>query len=67
MDQESGSIDLEHVDQYCEEERELEGFSGPDEEGMKISSEFFQKIMDVKYKEEKCSINQDFPLKREGR
>jgi hypothetical protein len=54
MDRESGSIDIDHIDQYVVEEKESECISSPDAEDMKISSEFFPKIMDAKYEEEKA-------------
>jgi hypothetical protein len=52
MDLESGSIDLEHVDQYAEEEKDSRVPCGPGPSDMKISSKFFYKIMTAVYEKE---------------
>jgi hypothetical protein len=50
MDRDAGSIYLEHIDQYVEEDTGS-AVSGPGIGDMKISEEFFPKIMVAKYEE----------------
>jgi hypothetical protein len=44
MEKESGSIDLEHVDQHVEEESDSGMAHGPGPSDMKISGDFFNDI-----------------------